>query len=96
MRTVLLHKLRQTYPLALDTWLEDQADRLAAIIPELQPNLAEWLRGEPFTDIRIRGIYSLQGILNLRRNGDVRSALLALDAYAKDQTKESGLYFWEV
>ena len=96
MRTALLHKLRQTYPLALDVWLEDQADRLAAITPELQPNLAEWLRGEPFTDIRIHGIYSLQGVLNLHRSGDICNVLLALDAYAKDRTKESGLYLWEV
>ena len=64
------------------------AEKLLSLSPELLPNLSEWACGLPLSDIPVRGKYTVRAVLAVRNDRDIPSALLALDAYAKDPSQE--------
>lgn len=72
--------------------LQALAEKLLSLSPELLPNLSEWSCGLPLSDVPIRGKYTLRAALAIRRDSDVPSALLALDAYARDPAQEFRLW----
>lgn len=68
------------------------AARAAAVEEALLPNLLQWLRNEPLTDVWINGKYCVGAVMKIRRDGNFLSALIALDDYAKDAGAEHAIW----
>ena len=67
--------------------------QLNEVVPELKPNIVEWVSGEPISDIRI-GKYCVNAVMKIRADNDFISAILSLDRYAKNPTKENEARIW--
>lgn len=68
------------------------SDKLLTCDDTLKPNIVEWLKSKPFSDIWVRDKYCLNAVLKIRGNPTsplaIADAILALDAFAKDISKE--------
>lgn len=94
LEAAILDKLTQDSPSLPEAVRLERTRGLLDLPSELQPNLTQWLRGGPFSEVLIREKYSLRTVLAIRRSADVSSALLDLSAYARDGKKEYRL--WQV
>lgn len=68
------------------------SEKLLTCSNMLKPNITEWLETKPFSDIWVRDKYCLNAVLKIRGNPTsllaVADAILALDAFAKEVSKE--------
>lgn len=74
------------------TWLEDRAERLLALGSPLNQNVEEWLNDRDFSEVLIRGKYSLTTVLALRDSRDIADALLSLESFRL--TPETEFLLW--
>lgn len=91
MRTneaTLRNVIKSCYPNISKQNEEELLDRLIGLDLLLKRNLDEYIEGTPLTEYRIRDKYSVNAVLAIRNDTDVLSALLDLDAYAKEPDKE--------
>lgn len=62
-------------------WLKERAEKLLSLGSPLNRNVEEWLDGRPFSEVLVRGKYSLTTVLALRESRDIADALLSLEEY---------------
>lgn len=92
LKRKVFDKLLETNPEISVLKSDELADRLVHVNDLLKQNLLEWLEDKPLSDIWINNKYCIGSVLKLRGNANFVSALIALDDYAKDKSKES--VFW--
>ena len=81
----LTEKAAQEYPYATREAVEARVERLCeSLIPELEPNVAEWVEGKEISDIWI-GDFCINKIKDIRRDDRFLDAMEALLLYAKDE-----------
>lgn len=93
-KTQMLNKLLETKPHLSVVKANEIIDRLLQCDERLFVNIKEWMENENYTDIWIRDKYCIGALLKMRRDNDFVSAIIALDEYAKDESKEFAL--WQV
>lgn len=93
--SLLRTRLSDALPGLAPDQVEAYATRMVEETDErLEPNVAEWLRGEPLTDIWIDQ-YCIGLALKIQGRGDFLTALEALSTYARDPQRGESL-IWRV
>lgn len=93
-KTQMLNKLLETKPHLSVAKANEIIDRLLKCDERLFVNIKEWMENENYSDIWIRDKYCIGALLKMRRDNDFVSAIIVLDEYAKDESKEFAL--WQV
>ena len=92
LKRKIFDKPLQTNPEIAVFKSDELADRLVHVNDLLKQNLLEWLEDKPLSDIWIDNKYCIGSILKLSGDTNFASALIALDDYAKDKSKEYVLW----
>ncbi len=74
-------------------WAASIHSQLNDVVTELKPNIVEWVSGEPISDIWI-GKYCVNAVMKIRGDDNFVGAILALDRYAKNPTRENEARLW--
>ena len=82
----IVSAIKKNNPIVDDHYAELMANK---IINEgdgrLEPNLREWINGEPISDLWI-GKYCINAIMKARDDNDFLDAFLAMSLYLKDES----------
>ena len=92
MKERIVNRIREVHPYFTAQAAEELADRLMQADGALRVNLTEWLEGKALSDIWVRDKYCIGSVMQLRATQDFISAFIALDDYAKDESREAGLW----
>ncbi len=95
-RAAVFRKILEAYPYADDRYIREKAKHICNCDSALITNISEWISGRPFSEVYIRGKYSLGMVLSIRgydgTDSDFVEAFLALNDYAVNEINESGLW----
>lgn len=84
-KQLLVDTIKKRVYLADDQYANYMADRIISEGDDrLEPNLTEWMKGEPISDLWI-GEYCINGIMSIRGDEDFLDALLAMSLYLRDE-----------
>lgn len=92
MKEKIVNRIKEVHPYFTAQATEELADRLMKTEEALTVNLTEWLEGKALSDIWVRDKYCIGSVMHLRASEDFVSAFIALDDYAKDESKEQGIW----
>lgn len=67
-------------------------DRLLECDEVLSTNIQEWTENKTFSDIWVNDKYCINAVMEIRGSSDFLSAIIALDDYLKDESKEYALW----
>ncbi len=88
----LFLKLLEEKPHLSVALANETIDRLFNCEESLFTNVIEWLESKKYSDIWIKDKYCVGAVLKMRGDTDFISAIIALDDYAKDESKEHTLW----
>lgn len=92
LKEKIYKKITAERPALSADYADKLLDRILACNDKLAANVTEWVEDKELSDILINEKYCINSVLKIRGDNDFLSALIVLDDYLNDQTKEFAIW----